>query len=108
MQPNGICAVQYDWSGAAYTPNSGMEVHVDAGGVFDNPDDVWQPPVGLPPSTASGSNTEHAGPCDAEVHTLTFIVHPFTRIWIDNMTTTCDVGVGVDARPWSQLKTLYR
>ena len=108
VQPHGICAVQYDWSGAAFSPNSGMQVHVDAGGVFNNPDDVWQPPVGLPPTTATGSNTEHAGPCDAVVHTLTFIVRPFTKIYIDNMTTTCDVGVGVEAKPWSQLKTLYR
>jgi hypothetical protein len=85
-----------------------MEVFVDANGQFNNPDDLWQPPVGLPPTTATGSNTEHAGPCDAALHTLTFIVFPFTKIYIDNMTTVCDVGVGVQGTPWGEMKSLYR
>jgi hypothetical protein len=44
----------------------------------------------------------------AEVHTLAFIVLPFTKTYIDNMATTCDIGAGVEAKPRSQLKTLYR
>ena len=107
-QPRGICAVSYDWSGAAYAPGSGMKVFVDAGGHFNNPDDLWQPPVGLPPTTVFGSNTEHAGPCDAVLHTLTFIVLPFTKIYIDNLITACDVIIGVQTTPWSELKRLYR
>ncbi len=107
IQPHGICAVRYDWSGAAYGIGSGMRVYVDANGQFNNPDDIWQPPVGLPPTTVSGSNTEHSGPCDAVLHTLTFIVLPFTKIYIDNLVTVCDVGVGTQATPWGEVKRLY-
>jgi hypothetical protein len=109
IDPAGICRVKYDFSGGAWIDGGGFEAHVDADGEYDNPDQTWSPPVVFPPSTIEGSNTEGAGVCDGSGHTIAFVVFPGTVLYLDNMTTVCEVGtVSNDALQWGRIKALYR
>lgn len=109
IDPAGICQVKYDFSGGAWIDGGGFEAHVDAGGVYDNPDQTWSPPVVFPPSTIEGSNTEGAGVCDGSSHTIAFVLFPGTVLYLDNMTTVCETGtVSTDEGTWGRVKALYR
>ena len=106
VTPGGACFVKYDWSGAAWSPGAGLIVYQD--GHSNNPSDVWQPPVGLPPTTASGDNSESAGECDGSSHTITFVVMPQSRIYIDNLRCECIVVTpGIEPLRWDLIKDLY-
>jgi len=108
--PQGICQVKYDFSMATWVDGSGIEVFVDPNGSYDNTDDVHFPSAVIPPGTVEGSNTENAGVCDSSAHTIAFRVFPGTFLYLDNMETVCQVGnpVGVESRPWGQIRQLYR
>ena len=106
--PDCDCVIQYDYGASAWSIYDGFGVYIDAGGVYDNPDDLWEPLVGIPPSTTWGSNTEHEGACDGSVHTITFVVWGSTVMNIDNMQTDCIPIVPVETERWGALKSRYR
>jgi hypothetical protein len=106
--PRGSCRVKYDFSGATWAFGGGLEVYIDANGVYNNPSDIWGPPVGFPPSTVFGSQTFSAGECDASQHTIAFRVRPQTRIYIDNLVTECTPPLGVQGSTWGATKELFR
>ena len=104
--PNQQCVVKYDFSATnTFSGSWGFQVHVDAGGVYDNADDVWEP-IGL--ESIFGDNTEGAGTCDGSTHTITFIVYPGTVLNIDNLNTQCIPPVPTAENLWSNIKQLYR
>lgn len=103
----GVCEVSYEFSTAQWA-DGGVEVFVDAGGDYSNPDDVVDLPVGIPPSTSFGGNTETEGACDTSVHTLTFIVYPGTILYLEDMATQCLIPTPVDEPTWGSLKVRYR
>ncbi len=105
---NGVCVVEYDFSG--YNTNfgaGGFDVHVDAGGDFSNADDVWAP-IGLPPQSTFGGNTEGAGSCDGATHTITFRVFPGTVLYLDNGQAKCNVSTATESETWGRVKMLFR
>jgi len=105
--PNGVCQLEYDYSVAQYF-GSGVEVHVDAGGDYSSPDDVINLPIGLPPSTTAGDNTETEGACDLSSHTVAFVVYPGSVICIDNLVTECLQPTEARRARWGTLKLRYR
>jgi len=105
--PNGVCQLEYDYSVAQYF-GSGVEVHVDAGGDYSNPDDVINLPIGLPPSTTAGDNTETEGACDLSSHTVAFVVYPGSVLCIDNLVTECLQPTEARRARWGTLKLRYR
>jgi hypothetical protein len=105
--PSGVCQVEYDYSMAQWF-GDGIEVHVDAEGDYSDPDDVINIPIGLPPSTSSGDNSENEGECDASSHTIAFLVRPGSILCIDNLVTECLLPTPSRARSWGTLKTIYR
>jgi len=103
------CQVSYDYTAAAWAFGGGFEVFVDDDGTLSNPDDLYRPPVGFPPSTTQGSKHFLAGDCDAAVHTLTFVVFPEGVLYLDNLETDCiDITTPTQRSSWSHLKALYR
>jgi hypothetical protein len=102
-----VCQVEYDY-GVAQWYGDGVEVHVDAMGDYSDPDDQIDMPVGFPPSTAAGDNSETEGACDLSTHTLTFVVFPGSALCIDNLTTACMLPVPARRPSWGKVKTLYR
>lgn len=107
--PDNLCRIEYTYSGAAWGIYSGFGVYVDDPSL-SNPDDLWEPPVGIPPSTVGpGENHENAGECDGATHTITFVVQPGTILHLDNMATECLENPVGDERPsWGALKVWYR
>lgn len=105
--PSGVCQVEYDYSTAQYT-GGGLEVFTDPMGDYSNPDDVVDIPVGFPPSTTFGHNSETAGQCTGDTHTITFVVYPGTILYLDNLVTDCLLPTPNDEPTWGELKTLYR
>jgi len=103
----GVCEVSYDFSVAQWS-GSGVEVFVDPMGDYSNPSDVIDLPVGFPPSTAAGDNTETRGDCDGSSHTLTFVVFPGSILYLDNLTTTCLLPTDNDESTWGKVKVRYR
>jgi len=103
--PSDVCKVKYDYG--AWSTGSGFKVHVNSGGMYDNPDDVWAP-VGIGPHTVSGENSETEPDCSA-FHTIEFEVLPGTLLYIDNVTVECLVGnpVPIEIRTWGAIKALY-
>ncbi len=103
------CTVTYDYTAAAWSFGAGFDVHLDAGGNFNNPFDLYRPPVGFPPSTVQGTKTKFAGDCDGAMHTLTFRIFPDGVLYLDNMVTDC-VDFSTPALPttWGRIKDLYR
>lgn len=107
VQPTGVCQVSYDYSVAQWN-GTGVEVHVDAAGDYSNPDDIVNLPVGFPPSTTAGGNSELSGDCDGSTHTLAFMVKPGSILYIDNMVTECVAPTPTHRSTWGQLKTRYQ
>lgn len=107
IAPSGVCQVEYDYSMAQWF-GDGVEVHVDAAGDYSDPDDVINIPIGLPPSTSSGDNTETEGACDASSHTIAFMVRPGSILCIDNLVTECLLSTPARPESWGRLKTIYR
>ena len=107
--PTNFCVIKYDYTGAAWSFGGGFDVHVDANGSYNNPIDLYRPPVGFPPSTVQGSKSRVVGPCDASQHTLTFRVFPDGVLYLDNLTTECqDPASPTEAQTWGHIKSLYR
>lgn len=104
---DGVCEVSYDFSVAQWS-GEGVEVFIDPMGTYDNPVDVIDIPVGFPPSTTFGGNTETRGQCDGSAHALTFVVYPGSILYLDNMTTTCLLPTDNDEPTWGEVKTRYR
>lgn len=107
--PQAICQIEYMYSGAAWGLGAGFAVYVDDP-TLTNPDDWWEPPVGVPPTTVEpGTNKENTGPCDGTTHTITFVVWPGTILHLNNMTTQCieDVIPNYE-HSWSAIKAMYR
>ena len=107
--PDNLCRIEYSYAGSAWFIYSGFAVYVDDPSLT-NPDDLWEPLVGFPPSTVGpGSNHENAGDCDGTTHTITFVVQPGTVLNLDNMQTEClENPVSDEGRTWSALKALFR
>lgn len=107
--PEELCRVKYDYAAAAWQLFSGFGVYVDDP-TLSNPDDLWEPVIGFPPSTVGpGDNTENAGDCDGSQHQITFVVQPGTILHLDNMVTEClEPIVPNQEQTWSTLKALYR
>ena len=102
--PSDVCKVSYSYSGYSSSASGGFNVHVNSGGMYNNPDDMWAP-VGIPPSTISGSNSENEADC-AALHTIEFEVLPGTLLYVDNVSVTC-LTVSVEEQTWSQIKALF-
>lgn len=105
--PEGICQVRYGFSGAAWVFGAGFHVYTDDDGSYDNPDDQWEPPVGIPPSTTRGNNSENEPDCTIE-HTLDIIVQPNTVAYFDGFTFDCIDPTPVEQRSWSTFKETFR
>lgn len=107
--PDNLCRIGYAYAASAWDIYSGFGVYVDDP-TLTNPDDLWEPPVGFPPSTVGpGDNHENAGDCDGATHTITFVVAPGTVLHLDNMATEClENPVGDERHSWGALKAWYR
>lgn len=107
--PDNLCRIGYTYGASAWDIYSGFGVYVDDPSLT-NPDDLWEPPVGFPPSTVGpGSNHENTGECDGAAHTITFVVYPGTVLHLDNMATECLQNPVGDEQPnWGALKAWYR
>ena len=82
-------------------------VYVDDDGTYTNPDDLFEPPVGFPPSTSWGDNKENEPDC-VGTHTITFVVSPGAVAYLDNFDTVCLGPVGNEGAYWGVLKSMYR
>ena len=105
--PEEICEIEYDFYYEAWLIGAWIAVYVDADGVYENPDDLFEPPVGFPPSTSWGDNTEREYDC-AGTHTITFVVGPGAVAYLDNFETECLDMVPNETPSWGALKSLYR
>ncbi len=102
-----ICAVEYGFYYEAWTIEASIGVYVDAEGNYDNPDDLFDPPVGFPPSTSFGDNTEREQDC-VGIHTISFVVNPGAVAVLDNFETECLEPVANENIEWDSLKSCYR
>jgi hypothetical protein len=106
--PDNICQIEYTYGASAWDLWSGFGVYVDDP-TLTNPDDLWEPVIGFPPSTVGpGQNKEGAGDCDGSMHTITFVVQPGTVLHLNNMETKCLEPVATDIPTWSSLKAMFR
>lgn len=105
--PMDICEIEYDFFYEAWTLYAWIGVYVDDDGSFENPDDLFEPPVGFPPSTSYGDNTEREMDC-VGMHTITFVVGPGAVAYLDNFETECLEVIPADHIEWDALKSLYR
>lgn len=107
--PENLCRIGYTYAASAWGFTSGFGVYVDDP-TLTNPDDLWEPLIGFPPSTVGpGDNHENAGDCDGLTHTITFVVQPGTVMHLDNMATEClEDPVGDEQHSWGALKAWYR
>jgi hypothetical protein len=105
--PTGICQVSYGYSAAAWTSGSGFGVYVDDDGSYTNPDDLYEPPVGFPPSTTFGTNSENEPDCLAN-HTIDFVVQPGTILYLDDFGFECLLPIPTESKSWSAVKGLFR
>ena len=102
-----ICEIEYDFYYEAWWVYAWVGVYVDDDGTFTDPDDLFEPPVGIPPSTSYGDNTEREKDC-VGVHTITFVVGPGAVAMLDNFETECLDAVPNEATEWGALKSMYR
>jgi len=102
-----ICQIEYDFFFEAWSIGAWIGVYVDDDGSYSNPDDLFEPPVGFPPSTSWGDNTEREADCVGE-HTIDFVVGPDAVAFLDNFTTECLEPVAGEQTTWGALKGLYR
>ncbi|HPF36111.1 MAG TPA: hypothetical protein P5571_13815 [Candidatus Krumholzibacteria bacterium] len=102
-----ICQIEYDFFYEAWAINAWIGVYVDDDGTYTDPDDLFEPPVGFPPSTSWGDNTEREPDCVGE-HTIDFVVGPDAVAFLDNFDTECLEPVGDESTSWGALKGMYR
>ncbi|MBU0742043.1 hypothetical protein KKG45_08805 [bacterium] len=105
--PDAVCQIEYDFFFEAWLIGSWIGVYVDDDGTFSNPDDLFEPPVGFPPSTSWGDNTEREPDCFG-THTITFVVGPGAVAYLDNFDTECLDTVASETADWGTLKSMYR
>lgn len=104
---DGTCEISYDFFYEAWSVYAWIGVYVDDDGTYTNPDDLFEPPVGFPPSTSWGDNTEREQDCLA-MHTIEFVVGPDAVAYLDNFSTECLLPVGDESTSWGSLKSRYR
>jgi len=102
-----ICEIEYDFFYEAWWVYAWIGVYVDDDGTFTNPDDLFEPPVGFPPSVSWGDNSENEIDCIGQ-HTITFMVSPGAVAYLDNFTTLCLGPIGNEEVDWGTLKSMYR
>lgn len=104
---DGTCRIEYDFFYEAWSMYAWIGVYVDDDGTYTNPDDLFEPPVGFPPSTSWGDNSENEQDC-LVTHTIDFVVGPDAVAFLDNFTTECLDPVGDEPLGWGALKGMYR
>lgn len=104
--PTGICKLRYGFSGAAWSFGAGFAVYINDDGSYDNPDDLFMPPVGIPPSTTFGHNSENEQGCNVG-HTMDVIVQPNTVAYFDDFSFECLDPIPVDDHSWGAVKSRF-
>ncbi len=104
---DAICKIEYDFYFESWFIGSWIGVWVDDPDLLDEPDDWFQPPVGFPPSTSWGDNSETEPDCEG-THTITFVVGPGAVAVLDNFETECLDTVANDSSNWGEIKSMYR
>ena len=102
-----FCEVEYDFFYEAWWVYAWIGVYVDDDGSYTNPDDLFEPPVGVPPTVSWGDNSEIEADCLGN-HTITFVVSPGAVAYLDNFSTLCLGPIGNDDVDWGTLKSMYR
>lgn len=104
---NAVCQIEYDFFYEAWMVYAWVGVYIDDDGTFSNPDDLFEPPVGFPPTVSWGDNSEREPDCFGS-HTITFVVGPGAVAYLDNFTTECLDSVADERIGWGAVKSLYR
>ncbi len=104
---DAICNIEYDYFFVAWWWGAYVGVYVDDPDALDDPDDWLQMPVGIPPSTSGGDNSENEPDCEGQ-HTITFVVGPGAELELDNFETECLDTVANENVEWGTLKSMYR
>jgi len=104
--PTGICKLRYGFSGAAWSFGAGFAVYINDDGSYDNADDLFMPPVGIPPSTTFGHNSENEQGCNIN-HTMDIIVQPNTVAYFDDFTFECLDPIPVEDHSFGTVKSRF-